>query len=96
MARDAVYANQWRIRGARGKRPLRRRGERLERPNAHLSATGRLRRVHLRGHGNILERLLLTASQRHDVGVVVLAALLRVVGIVYQRGVPARNLVRRD
>ena len=58
-ARDAVYANRRRIRGARGKRLLRRRGERLERPNAHLYATGRLRRVHLRGHGNILKRLLL-------------------------------------
>ena len=43
----------------RGKRLLRRRGERLERPNAHLYATGRLRRVHLRGHGNILKRVLL-------------------------------------
>ena len=31
-ARDAVYANRPRIRGARGKRLLRRRGERLERP----------------------------------------------------------------
>ena len=39
-ARDAVYANRRRIRGARGKRLLRRRGERLERPNAHLYATG--------------------------------------------------------
>ena len=58
-ARDAVYANRRRIRGARGKRLLRRRGERLERPNAHLHATERLRRVHLRGHGNILKRLLL-------------------------------------
>ena len=59
VARDAVYANGRRIRGARGKRLLRRRGERLERPNAHLYATGRLRRVHLRGHGNILKRVLL-------------------------------------
>ena len=58
-ARDAVYANRRRIRGARGKRLLRRRGERLERPNAHLYATGRMRRVHLRGHGNILKRVLL-------------------------------------
>lgn len=59
VARDAVYANRRRIRGPRGKRLLRLRGERLERPNAHLYATGRLRRVHLRGHGNILKRLLL-------------------------------------
>ena len=59
VARNAVYANRRRIRGTRGKRLLRRRGERLERPNAHLYATGRLRRVHLRGHRNILKRVLL-------------------------------------
>ena len=34
-ARDAVYRNRRRIRGARGKRLLRLRGERLERPFAH-------------------------------------------------------------
>jgi hypothetical protein len=39
-----------RIRGARGKRLLRQRGERVERPCAHLYDTGRLRRLHLRGH----------------------------------------------
>ena len=49
-ARDAVHANRRRIRGARGRRLLRPRGELLERPNAHLYATGRLRRVHLRHH----------------------------------------------
>jgi transposase len=57
-ARDAVYRNRRRIRGARGKRLLRQRGERLERPCAHLYETGRLRRVHLRGHDNIRKRLL--------------------------------------
>ena len=36
LARAAVYGNRRRIRGARGKRLLRQRGERLERPNAHL------------------------------------------------------------
>jgi transposase len=58
-ARDAVYRNRRRIRGARGKRLLRRRGERVERPCAHLYETGRMRRVHLRGHDNILKRLLI-------------------------------------
>jgi transposase len=53
-ARDAVYRNRRRIRGARGKRLLRQRGERLERPFAHLYETGRMRRVYLRGHTNIL------------------------------------------
>ena len=56
-ARAAVYANRRRIRGARGQRLLRQRGELLERPNAHLYETGRMRRVHLRGHPNILKRV---------------------------------------
>ena len=57
-ARDAVYRNRRRIRGTRGQRLLRQRGERVERPFAHLFETGRMRRVHLRGHPNILKRLL--------------------------------------
>jgi transposase len=61
-ARAAVYRNRRRIRGARGQRLLRRRGERLERPFAHLYETGRLRRVYLRGHRNILKRVLLHAA----------------------------------
>ena len=35
-----------------------RRGERVERPFAHLHDTGEMRRVHLRRHSNILKRLL--------------------------------------
>ena len=54
-ARDAVYANRRRIRGARGRALQRRRRERLERPNAHLYNTGGMRRTHLRGHANILK-----------------------------------------
>ena len=61
-ARAAVYRNRRRIRGARGQRLLRQRGERLERPFAHLYETGRMRRVHLRGHANILKRVLLQAG----------------------------------
>ena len=57
-ARDAVYANRRRIRGNRGRELLRRRGELLERPFAHLYDTGGMRRVHLRGHSNILKRVL--------------------------------------
>lgn len=57
-ARDAVYANRRRIRRARGRALQRRRSERLERPNAHLYETGGMRRTHLRGHANILKRLL--------------------------------------
>jgi transposase len=61
--RDAVYANRRRIRGPRGKHLLRRRGEMLERPNAHLYETGGMRRTHLRGHRNILKRLLVHVSE---------------------------------
>ncbi len=57
--RDAVYANRRRIRGERGKRLLRKRGEFLERPFAHCYETGRMRRAHLRGHQNILKRVLI-------------------------------------
>ncbi len=58
-ARKAVYGNRRRIRGARGKPLLRRRGELLERPNAHCYETGGMRRTHLRGHSNIWKRLLI-------------------------------------
>ena len=58
VARDAVYANRRCIRGTRGVALLRRRSEHLERPNAHLYDTGGMRRTHLRGHANILKRLL--------------------------------------
>lgn len=57
-ARDAVYANRRRIRGARGKALLRRRGEFLERSFAHAYDTGGMRRTHLRGHDNIAKRVL--------------------------------------
>jgi len=57
--RDAVYANRRRIRGERGKRLLRKRGELLERPFAHCYDTGGMRQTHLRGHPNILKRLLI-------------------------------------
>jgi transposase len=57
-AREAVYANRRRIRSPRGQALLRQRSVRLERPNAHLYETGGMRRTHLRGHTNILKRLL--------------------------------------
>lgn len=60
--RDAVYANRRRIRGDRGQQLLRKRGELLERPCAHLYETGGLRRVHVRGHDNVLKRLLVHAG----------------------------------
>jgi transposase len=61
-AQRAVYANRRRVRGERGKRLQRRRGERLERSNAHMYETGGMRRTHLRGHENILKRLIVHAA----------------------------------
>ncbi len=55
----ATYGNRRRTRGARGKRLLSMRGELLERSFAHCYDTGGMRRTHLRGHENILKRLLI-------------------------------------
>jgi transposase len=55
---QAVYANRRRIRGERGLRLLRQRGEMLERWNQHLYDRGGMRRLHLRGRDNILKRLV--------------------------------------
>ena len=41
---------------------MRQRGERIERSFAHLYDTGGMRRTHLRGHQNILKRLLIHAG----------------------------------
>src|ERR1022692_1315517 len=57
-ARRKTVANRRRIRGPRGKRLLRRRGEYRERSFAHAYETGGMRRLHLRGRENILKRLL--------------------------------------
>jgi hypothetical protein len=46
----------------RGRRLMRRRGELIERSFAHLYDTGGMRRTHLRGHTNILKRLLIHAG----------------------------------
>ena len=62
QAQRAVYGNRRRVRGVRGKRLLRRRGEYVERSFAHVYDTGGMRRTHLRGHPNILKRLLIHAS----------------------------------
>jgi transposase len=61
-AQKAVYANRRRVRGERGKRLQRRRGEYVERSNAHMYETGGMRRTHLRGHENILKRLIIHAA----------------------------------
>ena len=61
-AQAPVYGNRRRIRGRRGRRLMRQRGERIERSFAHLYDTGGMRRTHLRGHENILKRLLIHAG----------------------------------
>ncbi len=54
----ATYANHRRMRGSRGKTLARWRAEKVERSMAHNYGTGGLRRIHLRGHDNILKRVL--------------------------------------
>jgi transposase len=84
-AREAVYANRRRIGGTRGRRLQRRRSERLERPNAHLYETGGMRRTHLRGHTNILKRLLV------HIGGFNLGLLMRtIIGVGTPRGLQGR------
>jgi len=61
-AQAPVYRNRRRIRGPRGRRLMRQRGERIERSFAHRYDTGGMRRTHLRGHANILKRLLIHAG----------------------------------
>src|SRR6202030_1785569 len=61
-AQAPVYRNRRRMRGRRGRRLMRRRGETIERSFAHLYDTGGMRRTHLRGHTNILKRLLIHAG----------------------------------
>src|ERR1700693_3890056 len=56
---QVVYAHRRRVNGAYGKHLLRKRGELIERSFAHCYDTGGMRRTHLRGHENILKRLLI-------------------------------------
>ena len=86
-ARDAVYRNRRRIRGPRGLRLLRLRGERLERPCAHLYETGGMRRVHLRGHANIRKRLLL-----HAAGFNLSLLMRQLIGVGTPRGLQGRRV----
>jgi transposase len=58
----AVYANRRRISGNRGQQLLRRRDELLERTFAHAYETGALRRLYVRGQGNVQKKLLVQAA----------------------------------
>jgi transposase len=72
--RALTYANRRRIRGERGKQLARLRAEKVERSNAHCYETGGMRRTHLRGHANILKRLLVHVGG-FDLGLVMHALL---------------------
>jgi transposase len=86
-ARAAVYRNRRRIRGPRGLRLLRLRGERLERPFAHLYDTGGMRRVYLRGHTNIRKRLLI-----HTAGFNLGLLMRQLIGVGTPRGLQGRSI----
>lgn len=86
-ARAAVYRNRRRIRGPRGLRLLRLRGERLERPFAHLYDTGGMRRVYLRGHTNIRKRLLI-----HTAGFNLGLLMRQLIGVGTPRGLQGRRV----
>jgi transposase len=84
-AQAPVYGNRRRIRGRRGRRLMRQRGERIERSFAHLYDTGGMRRTHLRGHTNILKRILIHASG-FNLGLV----MRQLIGIGTPRGLQGR------
>ena len=84
-AQAPVYGNRRRIRGRRGRRLMRRRGETIERSFAHLYDTGGMRRTHLRGRANILKRLLIHAGG-FNLGLV----MRQLIGIGTPRGLQGR------
>ena len=69
---------------------MRQRGERIERSFAHLYDTGGMRRTHLRGHTNILKRLLIHAGG-FNLGLV----MRHLIGIGTPRGLQGRVAERR-
>ena len=64
---------------------MRQRGERIERSFAHLYDTGGMRRTHLRGHQNILKRLLIHAGG-FNLGLV----MRQLIGLGTPRGLQGR------
>src|SRR5882672_106053 len=84
-AQSPVYGNRRRIRGVRGKRLMRRRGEYVERAFAHIYDTGGMRRTHLRGHPNILKRLL-----SHVAGFNLGLVMRQLIGLGTPRGLQGR------
>src|SRR2546425_13018354 len=87
-AQAPVYGNRRRMRGRRGRRLMRRRGESIERSFAHLYDTGAMRRTHLRGHTNILKRVLIHAGG-FNLGLV----MRQLIGLGTPRGLQGRVAV---
>ncbi len=84
-AQAPVYGNRRRIRGPRGGHLMRQRSERVERSFAHVYDTGGVRRTHLRGHTNVLKRLLIHAGG-FNLGLV----MRQLIGAGTPRGLQAR------
>ncbi len=83
-AQVAVYGNRRRLRSPRGQRLQKRRAEIVERGLAHAYDTGGMRRLHLRGRGNILKRLLI-----HVAGFNLSLIMRKLLGAGTPRGVAA-------
>ena len=85
-----VYNNRRRMKSRRAKHLMKRRGELLERPFAHMHETGGTRRLHVRGHTEILKRLLMQGAACN------IALLMRkLVGVGSPRSLQGRrNFVR--
>jgi transposase len=79
--RDAVYRNRRCIRGIRSRQLFRRRGEYLERPNAHVYGTGALRRTHFARPHEHLEAVLV-----HTVGFNLGLIMRQAIGVGTPRG----------
>jgi len=89
-ARQGTYANRRRIRGERGRRLMRQRGERVERSFAHCLETGGMRRTWLRGHANILKRYLVHVAG-FNLGIV----MRKMLGAGTPRGLAALHALMR-
>ena len=83
-ARVAVYGNRRRIKSPRGQDLQKLRAEIVERGFAHTYDSGGMRRLHLRGRGNILKRLLI-----HVAGFNLSLIMRKLVGAGTPRGVAA-------
>src|SRR5712692_6390248 len=82
----AFYLNRRRLKSDAGKRLLRKRGETVERSFAHVSETGGMRRVALRGRANILKRY-----QVHVAAVNLGIVLRSLIGLGTPRGFQGRK-----